>query len=284
MAGQFNAFISFDIEGISGISSWREVRKDSSSLQEIRKRATQEVNAAIRGIKRGHRNIGVIAVCDSHAGGENLLIDHLEKGSYLIKGTPRTYYMVEGINNSFDILFFIGYHAMVGTKRGVMDHSYSSASIYTIRVNGQEVGETEINAAVAGHYGVPLGLVSGDEQLIEEVKTFFGGRVETIVTKYGISRLAARCRHPDDVHKEIEQKARRAVKNVKTLKPYTFRYPIDAEVEVVNSLIGDVVELVPGLIRTTARRFDFQADNALDFYRLLRLICSLGAYVNTNLA
>lgn len=282
MAHAFNAFISFDIEGISGISSWREVKKDSSSLQEIRKRATEEVNAAIRGIRKGHRNIGEIIVCDSHAGGENVLIDLLETGVHLTKGTPRTYYMVEGISENFDILFFIGYHAMVGTRSGVMDHSYSSASIYAIKINGQEVGETEINAAVAGHFGVPLGLVSGDEQLIKEVRTFFGNQVETVITKYGISRLAAKCRHPSDVHKEIEEKARSAVKNVRRLKPFSFQYPINAEIEVVNSLIGDVVELAPGLTRTTARKFDFQSENALEFYRMLRLICNLGMHAITN--
>jgi len=283
MPDAFNAFISFDFEGMSGVSSWREIKKDSPSLHEIRKRATEEVNAAIRGIKRARENIGEIIVCDSHAGGENLLIDQLEKDIYLTRGTPRTFYMVEGINEDSDILFFIGYHAMVGTKNALMDHTYSSSSIYNIKVNGRYVGETEINAAVAGHYGVPLGLVSGDDQLIKEVKTFFGTHVETVITKYGVSRFAAKCRHPKDVHEEIERKALKVVKKAKQLKPFAFKSPISAEVEVVNTLIGDVVELIPGLKRAAARKFVFRAKDVLEFYRLLRLICNLGVHANTNL-
>lgn len=283
MSATFNAFISFDFEGMSGVSSWREIKKDSPSLYEIRKRGTEEVNAAIRGIKRARENIGEIIVCDSHAGGENLLIDQLDKGVYLTRGSPRTFYMVEGINENFDILFFIGYHAMVGTKNALMDHTYSSSSIYNVKVNGKYVGETEINAAVAGHYGVPLGLVSGDDQLIREVKAFFNTHVETVITKYGLSRFAAKCRHPGDVHKEIERKALRAVKKVKRLKPFTFKSPIKAEVEVVNTLIGDIVELTPGLKRVAARKFAFRVKNVLEFYRLLRLIFNLGVHANTNL-
>ncbi|UCG91939.1 MAG: M55 family metallopeptidase [candidate division WOR-3 bacterium] len=283
MPARLNAFISFDFEGMSAVSSWREIKKDSSSLQRLQMLATDEVNATIRGIKRAHKHVGDITVCDSHAAGENLLIERLEKGVYLTKGSPRNYYMVEGINENYDILFFIGYHAMVGTKRALMDHSYSSSSIYNIKVNGKYVGETEINAAVAGHHGVPLGLVSGDDQLIKEVKKFFGAYVETVITKYGISRHAAKCRHPADVQEELENKAFKAVKKVKKLKPFTFKRPIKAELEVVQSLIGDVVELIPGLKRVETRRFSFTTKDTLEFYRVLRLICNLGMHATTNL-
>ena len=163
MAKQYNAFVSLDMEGIGGLTSWQELRKESPSSERMKKLATEEVNAAIRGIRNAGRKIGEIVVCDSHANGENLLIDEMEAGVYLVKGTPRNYYMVEGISKKFDILFFIGYHAMMGTKKAGMDHSYSSRIIYNIKINGKLVGETEINAALAGYYKVPLGFVSGDD-------------------------------------------------------------------------------------------------------------------------
>lgn len=275
MVKYFNVFISFDMEGVGCLTSWQELKKESPSLAQIRELATEEVNAAIRGIRNARQDIGEIIICDSHAGGENLLIDMLETGIHLVKGTPRNYYMVEGIDQQFDILFFIGYHAMIGTRGAGMDHSYSSSSIYNIKLNGKYVGETEINAAVAGHYKVPLGLVSGDDKLVNEVRKFFGQEVEVIITKYGISRFAAKCRHPHDIQQEIEKKAELAVKKVKKLNPFIFRPPINAEIELINTVIGDVIEPVPGLKRVSARKVTFRTKNIIEFYRLLRVICNL---------
>lgn len=281
MKERVNVFISFDLEGISGISSWQEMKKDSPDLMRIRKLATQEINAVIRGIKKGDREIGEILICDSHASGENLLLDELESGIHLIKGTQRNYYMMEGLNERFDVVFFIGYHAMVGTTAGMMDHSYSSRLIYNIRINGMDVGETEINAGVAGYYGVPVGLVSGDDKLIKEVRKFLGMQVETIVSKYSISRFCTRCRHPADVQKELELRAQWAIKKVKRLKPFKFRSPINAEIEMMNSALGDAIKSLPGLKRVSARKFVFQAKDILEFYRYLMLICDLAGYAHS---
>ncbi|UCD19624.1 MAG: M55 family metallopeptidase [candidate division WOR-3 bacterium] len=278
-----NIFISFDIEGISAVSSWREVRKDSVDLARMRSIATADVNAAIRGARMRKRPVGSITICDAHASGENLVIENLEPGVTLIKGTPRKYYMMHGISKEYDVVFLIGYHAMAGTKAGGMDHTYSSASIYSVKINGRFVGETEINAALAGFYGVPVGLVSGDDRLIDEARLFLGGQVETVITKYGISRSAARCRQPRDVQKEIEAKATKAIQKLKKLKPFTFKSPIRAEIDLVSSGIADVVEMVPGIKRVNGRRFVFRAKDILEFYGILRLMCCLGMYANTVL-
>ncbi|MGB9720332.1 MAG: M55 family metallopeptidase, partial [bacterium] len=275
MTKKINLFISFDLEGVSGVTSWKEMKKDSPDLSRIRKIATQEVNSAIRGVRKSGMEIGEILICDSHASGENLLIEELEPGINLIKGTQRNYYMMEGLNENFDIVFFIGYHAMVGTEAGIMDHSYSSSLIYNIKINGEYVGESEINAGIAGHYGVPLGLVSGDDKLAKEIKRFFGPQVETVVTKYTISRFCAKCRHPADVQKEIEIKAQRVIKKINKLKPFKFKYPINAEIEMINSLFGDAIKNLSGLKRMSARRFIFKARDILEFYHHLMLICDL---------
>jgi len=282
MDNKINIFISFDLEGISGVSSWREMRKDSADFMRTRRIATQEINAVVRGIKK-IRNIGEILICDAHASGENLLIDELESGVHLIKGTQRNYYMMEGFNKNFDIVFFIGYHAMVGTPAGIMDHTYSSSSIYNIKINGVDVGETEINAGIAGYYGVPVGLVSGDDKLINEVKRFLGAQVETVITKYSISRFAAKCRHPVDVQNELELRTQWAIKKIRKLKPFKFRQPINAEIEVINSLIGDAIKSLPGLKRISGRGFVLKVKDILEFYRCLMLICDLASYANSIL-
>lgn len=275
-----NVFISFDIEGISAVSSWREVRTDSKDAERLRRIATQEVNAAVRGSRKSDRNMGRITICDAHAQGENLLVEELEPGVEVIKGTPRKYYMMQGIGPEYDVLFFIGYHAMAGTPYAGMDHTYSSASIHEIRINGTRVGESAINAALAGHYGVPLGLAAGDDRLCAEIRKFFGPLVETVVSKTGISRFAARCRHPADVHAEIEDRAARALQKIGRLRVFRFRTPIRAEIDLANTLIADLVELVPGIKRTSGRQIVFRAGDILEFYRLLRLVCCLGGYAS----
>jgi D-amino peptidase len=193
------------------------------------------------------------------------------------------YYMMHGISKAYDAVFFIGYHAMAGTRKGGMEHTYSSASIYNIKVNGRSVGETEINAALAGHYGVPLGLVTGDDCLIAEVRKFFGKTVETVVTKRGISKFAAQCRHPKDVQAEIETKAARVLKKIDKLKTFRFKPPLKIEIDLANTLITDMVELIPGIKRVDGRKVLFKAKDILEFYRLVRLMCSLGGYANSVL-
>ncbi len=283
MSRRVDVFISFDIEGTSAVSSWREVGKDSHDLERMRRLATGEVNAAVRGIKKSGMDYGTILVCDAHASGENLLIDELEKGVELVKGTPREYYMMQGIGREHDVTFFIGYHAMAGTQRAGMDHTYSSASIYNIKINGQHVGESAINAAVAGHFGVPLGLVTGDDRLIAEVRKFFGRSVETVATKKGISRFAARSRLPDDVQSEIETKAARAAEKIDKLRVFRFREPLRAEIDLANTVIADLAELIPGVKRTSGRAIAFRSKDILEFYRMLRLVCCLGGYAITSL-
>ena len=166
---------------------------------------------------------------------------------------------------------------MAGTLRAGMDHTYSSSMLYSVKINGVFVGETEINAGLAGHYGVPLGLVTGDDQLIKEVHNFFGDDLETVITKHGISRFSMMCRHPADVQDEIEKKAAQAVKKIGRYRPFTFKEPIQAEFEVTNSVIGDLVAPIPGIKRTSARTLSVTTKTILDFYRMMRLICSTGA-------
>jgi D-amino peptidase len=259
------------------------VARDENGLKGLRTCATQEVNAAVRGIRNSGRKLGKITICDSHASGENLLVNELDPGVSVIRGTPRKYYMMHGINDEYDVVFFIGYHAIAGTRFAGMDHTYSSASIYNVKINGQYVGESEINAALAGYYGVPLGLVTGDDHLIDEIRKFFGRNVETVITKIGISRFAAQCRHPMDVQSDIETKAARALQKLGQLKAFRFKTPIRAEIDLANSLITDLVELLPGVKRIEGRKVIFRTKDILEFYRMLRLVCCLGGYANSVL-
>lgn len=269
-------FISFDMEGVGGVSSWRETARGGKDFDRVRELATQEINAVVEGVKKNGENIEEILVADSHSFGENLLIEELDTDISLVKGYPRPYYMMEGLNSSFDLVFFIGYHSGIGTHSGGMDHTYSPSTIYELRIGGKPMGEAQINAAYAGHFGVPVGLVSGDDRFVEQAKEAFGKEVETVVTKYGISRFASRNIHPQKVKELLRMGAQAAVKKAKGLKPYRIQPPLDVEIDLVSTLIGDLASLIPGVERVSGRQMRFHPPDIPALYCALMLIATLG--------
>lgn len=150
-------FISTDMEGIEGISSWNEMTTKEAWCAGLLK---QELTYVISTLL-AHADIEEICICDSHSRGENLLYGSFSDERIThVKGYPRRNYMMEGLDESFDAVFLLGYHASIGSLNGGMDHSYSSSCIYRVRLNGREVGEVEINAYYAGMFGVPIALIS----------------------------------------------------------------------------------------------------------------------------
>jgi D-amino peptidase len=277
IGGDMKVFISVDMEGIAGISSWRETKRGNPDYQACKKLATDEVNAVVRGIKKAKAKIEEMLICDSHAMGENILINELDKDVSLTKGYPRPYYMLYGLDESYDILFLIGYHTKIGTMFGPMDHSYSPSTVYNIKINGNYVGELEINAGLAGHYKVPVGLVSGDAKFIEQAKELLGKDVETVVTKYGISRFASKNIHPKKIHEELEIKSKRAIEKSSKLKPLKFKTPLKAEIDLLNTVMADEVALLPNVERKSGRTIAFETDDFPTFYRMMTAIMHLAA-------
>jgi len=266
-------FVSVDMEGIGGIASWREMRTSSPDHNMVRSLATEEVNAVTRGLKAS--GVDHVVVCDSHALGENLYVEQLDPDVELVRGYPRAYYMLHGLDASFGLLILLGYHARCGTMHGVLDHSYSSFAIYNMKLNGKDVGELEINSGLAATYGVPVGLVSGDAELIEQVKSTLPQHVETVVTKYGISRMAARSRHPEKIREELERKARKAVEKVGRLGLLTYQAPLRVELDLMDSVMADMVALLPFVERRSARQVVFETDDFAMLYRELMAVIAL---------
>ena len=149
------AFISIDMEGICGIV--REIETDPNkggeAYQQSRRLMTQEGNAAIEGCLKGGATEVLIA--DSHWNFDNLISEELNEAATLLRGTPRSFSMVQDLDASYSAAMFIGYHAKAGTSRAILDHTYTGR-IASVHVNGTEVGETGINAHLAGHFGVPV--------------------------------------------------------------------------------------------------------------------------------
>jgi len=260
-------FISVDIEGISGIVDWSETGRDKAEYEKGRELMVADVNAAIDGILA--LGEAEIVVSDAHGGMKNINPEKLNEVAMLIRGTPKPLTMMAGIDDSFDAALFIGYHAKKGTLHGVLTHTISGSTIESIKINGIEVGETAINAAIAGYYGVPMIFVSGDLAVTKEARDI-NPNVEIAIVKEGISRTAAKCLHPLKSRKLITDKVTKALKNIKSMDPFTFKPPIEILITYTNARIVDAVEFMPCAMRIDGKTIKFVQKDYLKAFGALR--------------
>ena len=238
-------FISCDIEGIGCV-----VRPENSSIPGrdyglARRLMTGEVNAAIQGaFEAGAERV---LVADSHNVGLNLLPEELDERAEIIMGSPRPLAMMEGVDQGFDAAFLVGYHAKPDTADGVLVHNFHSR-ISDCRLNGLSVGELGLNAALAGLFGVPVALVTGDAAVTEEAAALLPG-VETVAVKKGIGAYAARCLHPAVCRGRIRDGARLALGKLGVLKPWLPDQPTGLELDAATAGAADQLERIPGLKR-----------------------------------
>lgn len=254
-------FISVDMEGISGLVNW------SDPPEKISQYMTQEVLAVIRGIQTKDSN-PYILICDAHDAGENINLLSLPDTVKLIQGRTRTFYMVEGYEEGFDAALFIGYHAPVGMQKGLMDHSYSSSSFFDVIINGSKVGESEINAILLSEAGIPLILISGDDQL-ESFSRIHFPQTEFVVTKRSIGKFCAELIHPNLVHAKLQEQTAQAIENLPRISLFKPEAPYIVEITLVNTLLADYAAVMPGITRYDGRTITFTARNGKEMYRYL---------------
>jgi len=272
-----NVYISADIEGISGVVHPQQGRMGNPEYERARQLMTGEVNAAILGAIQGGAKR--IVVNDAHGLMRNLLIEelHASDSVELITGTPKPDGMVQGLDSTFDRAFFIGYHSRAGTAFGILDHTFSSI-VTGVWINGVEVGEVGLNAALAGYYEVPVTLVTGDRRVTEEAQALLGEDLITVAVKEGYSRYAARCLVPEEARRRIRQAAERACAISK--EPWVVETPVRLTVEFATSGHLDLAELIPGSQRLGARRIDFTHEDYRVVYRAFRAMVALALQVD----
>ena len=242
-------FISVDMEGISGIVDRTMVSRTEGDYEKGRQLMVGDVNAAIEGILSVDPE-AIIKVCDGHGGMNNINPIELHRSATLVRGSPKPLSQVSGIDGSFDAAMFVGYHSMKGTFQGILSHTYSGASIASLHINGFEVGETAMNAGIAGFYGVPLILVTGDVAVTREAKAI-SPEIVTVAVKEAVSRHAAECIHPEKAKELIRQGAAEAVKKRKSIKPHIVSPPVDFTIRFTEASRADAAMFIP-----TAERLD----------------------------
>jgi D-amino peptidase len=261
--------ISVDMEGIAGVVLGNHATSDHKEYERFRKLMTAEANAAIEGALAGGAT--QIVVNDSHGSMANILIEELHPAAELISGSPKPFGMMQGIGPDVDGVFFVGYHAMSGTGAAVLEHTWSGRVI-ELSLNGQVVGETGLNAALAGGYGVPVTLVAGDRAVTEEARALLGD-IETVAVKESIARTAARCLHPEVAQKRIRQAAEQATKLI--AMPFIVSPPITLRVVFHRAAHVDMAELVPGSQRVDGRTIEWTGNDMPTVYKVFRAMATL---------
>ncbi|CAN5662471.1 M55 family metallopeptidase [soil metagenome] len=272
--------ISADMEGTCGVVNWVQVippelgsggRATSTvEYERARLRMTREVNAAIEGaIAAGATEV---VVNDSHDGMRNIIVDELHADARYISGFDKELLMVHGVDEEgVDAIFYTGYHARAGTPDGPLAHSFTGW-VHDIRVNGTSMGEYGINALVAGHYGVPVAMVAGDNRAVEQTRELLGEQVVGVSIKQGYSVTAALNQHPERCRAMIREGAEEAVRRLGDMKPY--KLPDDATVEIDLDHQSRVsqVEKLPGVERTGWRSFTFKPADGHELARYMRAL------------
>jgi D-amino peptidase len=265
-------FISVDMEGISGVVQPAQLGPDGFEYQRAREWMTGEVNAAIAGIRES--GPAEIVICDSHGNGQSLLIDKVPDDVRVVRGFPRPLEMMQGIDESFGAALFIGYHASEWTPNAVRGHTISSARLLGVRLNGAEVSEGIYNAALAGHFGVPVAFVSGDRLAVAQLQQIAPG-VEAAIVKEPYGYHSANTVTPARGQAMIRDGVKRAMAKLGTLQPYRVAAPVALEVGFKLTIDAERAAFIPGLARADAHSVKGTFRDLIEVTKLLQVLTSL---------
>lgn len=260
-------FISADMEGISGISASDQLSAAGAEYGRSRKMMADDVNAAIRGARAGGAT--TIVVNDSHGTMRNLRLEDLDPDVRLISHSFKRSGMMEGLDDSFDAVIFVGYHAKAGHPGGLFAHT-GSGVVRDVRVNGTSMGEGALNTTVAAWHGVPVVLVTGDDVAVKQVAEV-ATVAKLVAVKRAINPRAVELRGFKEVHADIERAAREGVSGAKKFPPRRdASYRVEVQFQDVS--IPEVAESLPGMQRPAPDTIAFTQDTMPKAYTLIRLL------------
>jgi len=222
-----------DMEGVAGIVKWQQTSGLEKLYDEGRVLYTEEINAAVRGAKAAGATEVVVMDCHGAGGAydfNSLLPQLLDPACEYVVQQEWTEYTAF-LESGCDAALFVGMHAMAGTADGVLSHTVSGQAWQSLRFNGTPVGETGINAALCGHWGVPVLLVTGDRAVCLEAKELLGNGLTTVEVKQGLGRFSARMKTPREARGLIEEGAREALSDVSAVAPYDPGTPCEIAIE-----------------------------------------------------
>lgn len=245
--GKTRIYIMTDMEGVTGVDSYEMIQRDGARFPECCKLLVDDVNAVVDGAFAGGAD--EVWVLDAHGTGKNFPPGALDKRAVQDPRGIKKWWA--GMDETFDGTFFIGAHAMAGTLNGFLDHTMNSTSWHHYKVNGRRYGEMGMWGTIAGRFGVPVLMVSGDEAACAEARDFFGA-IETAVVKKAIGRNKAESLPADEAHAKLREAARRAVSLIGKVKPLVPPKRMEITLEYNRSDFCDSAAKRPGMERVDA--------------------------------
>jgi D-amino peptidase len=262
-------YISADMEGVVGVVTQEQLGPSGFEYQRAREFMTEEVKAAIEAAFEAGAT--EIMVSDSHGNGQNLLIEKLPRNITLVRAFPRPLTMMQGIDETFDGVIFLGYHASTTNPQGVRAHTMSSATLADVRLNGVSMPEAGLNAAIAGHFNVPVIMISGDDAIVKEAGALLGG-VEGAVVKWAYGFHSARTLMPEAAYELIRQKVKQAIGRIKDFKPYKIKAPVQLDVRFKNYRPSEVLSYLSIIERTDSHSVRFMGKDMIEVSKFLEFI------------
>jgi D-amino peptidase len=264
-------YISADMEGIVGVVTAEQLGPQGFEYGRFREFMTDQVRAACdAAFEAGATEI---VISDSHGNGQNLLIEKLPKNVTLVRSWPRPLMMMQGIDETFAGAIFIGYHSGTTNPAGVRAHTISSARFADVQLQGVSMSEAGINAAIAGHFNVPIIMVSGDDVAVKETTTLLGD-VEGAVVKWSYGFHSARTLMPEAANDLIREKVKKAIGRIKDFKPYKLKPPIRLDVRFKNYRPSEMLSYLSIVERTDAHSIRFTGKDIVEVSKFLEFIAT----------
>lgn len=260
-------YMSVDMEGITGVAVGKQVQPGEKDYDRFRRLMTQDANAAIEGALEA--GVTEIVVSDGHGPMSNLLVEEIHASARLMSGSNKLLGQMEGIDGGYDAAFLVGYHQREGGGDGILNHTLIGRIVYEVRVNGEPADEALINAGLAGAFGVPVALITGDSAVCAEAERRLPG-VVTAPVKEALDRYVGLSLAPERARALIRQKAAEAVRAVQAgrVKPYRAPVPVTFEVDFKRTAPARMATLFPGVERRGPRTI---AITDADYVRAFKL-------------
>ncbi len=270
--------ITADMEGVAVLAHENQADQKEFDYPRMREIMTGEVEAAIRGAREGGAD--EVVVCDGHDTGRNLLIEKLAEECEVIQGSAYELGMMAGIGRGFGASLQVGYHSMKHTHAGTLGHTYTY-DVASLKLNGVQVGESGLSAAIAGHFGVPLVFVSGDMHAVRQAQKLVPGIVG-VATKEGAGIYGARSLTPRKVKDLIRKGAKEAVERAHEIKPYVLRRPISVEVRFERPLMAQYASQIPVVRRKDISTVSYKSKDMVEAFQLFDALAKLASYAKSE--
>jgi D-amino peptidase len=270
----FKVLVSVDMEGVTGAVTGEQLSPSGFEYQRFRELMTAEALAAVEAAREAGAT--EVLVVDAHGNGQNLLIERFPADVRIVRSWPRPLSMMHGIDSSFSAAVFIAYHSATTNPAGVRAHTISSATFAAVRINGMDMAESGINAAIAGQFGVPVVAISGDDAAVAELQQLVPG-AEGAVVKRAVSFHSAITLTPAAGQALIREKVRAGLARRATIRPHVLRGPLRLDITFKNYTPAEIVTYLPGIERVDAHTIRFTARDITEVARFIQFLTTYNA-------